>query len=353
MSAITVNLGPIDALRAMLTTTDPIARSRIYKAVLPIILSDEKLKVDSITSILAANSLGSLTGDLVSMRALSLLKVKFPVLTRVTTDFTPDQAKQGQVVKTRVLHIPACTTYSDTTGWGSSDASMTDVSLTIGQPRGVQIELSSSEIGKTNRNLFGEQVEAMLYALGRDLVGAVYALMTEANFPDALTLPVANVSRATLVSIASAALNSRAVPQARRTLLVNLDAHEKLLNDGPIVQLGIHQKNKIFSESVLPELSGFECFRAVNLPTTGNLHSFAMQSSAIVLATRVPEDYTKGVPAEAVHGATSLVTDEDTGFSVMKVDFVDHKLAKAFSRMSWAYGCGVGQAVAGQIFKSS
>ncbi len=332
-----------ESVRAMSKETDHKKRGQIYCRT----VRDNVAKVKSgLVEILAANSLGSVTGDIIVLRALDLLKLSFPALSALTTDFSSEQARQGQAIKTRIVSVPSVVTLNDTTGWGSSDATTSDVSVTIGQPKGVQIEYASSELAGTNRDLFGEQVEAMQYALGKDLMDAVYALITTA-FTQATTKALVSFTRADVTAMAKA-LTGRGVPVVGRTLLLNQDYYEKLGQDSSIVNLASYSMPGVITEGMLPPIAKFNVIESVNLPGTANLTGFGFTKDALVVATRLPEDYMKNVPGGAAHGAMSIVTNPDTGISVQKTDFVDHKLARAYSRIAWAYGVARGQLASGQ-----
>ena len=223
--------------------------------------------------------------------------------------------------------------------------------MTIGQPKGVQLEYGSTELASTGRDLFGEQVEACHYALGKDLVDALYAVITAANFANATTKATASVARADFVAMEKA-LASRGV-EGVRTLLANADIYERLSVDPTLVNLATYQKADMITGTGLPPVAGFNVIRAINLPATGNLTAFGLRKDALVVATRLPEDYAKSAPAGASHGSQSVVINPDTGIAVQKTDFVDHKLAKAFSRIAWAYGVAKGNGSSGQRLVSA
>lgn len=352
MALITTAPGPIDSLRIMAASNDPRMRGAIYRFIRPIIVQDEKSGTDSISAILAANSLGTLTSDLAALRALDLLKLRFPVLSSITTDFSDQVVEYGQTVKTRAIQIPGVGTYNTSTGYSASSASGTDYPVTINQHKHVTLTFNANEASGTKRNLFGEQVEAMHYALGKDLCDALYALFVIATYPHAMTIATASITRGTLPVVAAAALNTRAVPPDRRTLLLNSEAFAQLTQDGTIVALGTRRKPELITEYTLPPLSGLQPVEAVNLPNTGNLTGVALHPNAAVLATRLPADYTKILPG-AAHGSVSTVVNPDTGFAVLKTDYVNHDLGTANSRIAWMYGVAPAQVECAQLVKSS
>lgn len=345
-SGAAVSAQPVEVFKAMAAETDPLKRGKIYRDVRQFVTEHS----NEVLTVLAANSLGSVAGDIITLRALDLLKLNFPALSAISTDFSAEAAMQGQVIKTRIVSVPSVVTLNDSTGWASSDATTTDVSVTIGQPKGVQIEYGSTELGSTGRNLFAEQVEACHYALGKDLVDAVYALITTA-YTNATTKATASVARLDLVAMEKA-LASRGVA-GTLYLLANADIYERLSNDTTVTSLATQQRAEIITGNTLPPIAGFNIIRAINLPATSNLTGFGFRKDAMVLAMRLPEDYVKKAPAGAAHGSQSVVTNPDTGISVQKTDFVDHKLAKAYSRIAWSYGCARAQLASGQRLVSA
>lgn len=294
----------------------------------------------------AANVLGTLAGDLVVQRALVLLKNAFPVLTRISTDFSSENAAYGQTVKSRIRSVPAVTDYNTTTGYGTSDATTTDVPVVLNAHKAVQIGFNANELASTRRALFGEQQETIHYALGKTLCDALYALITAGNFTNATTKALVSFGRNDLTAMAKA-LYDRGVPPMGRTALLNSAYFEKLQQDSAIVNLAAYQRPEVITQYTLPPVAGFEIFQAVNLPTAANLTGFGFTPDSMVMATRVPNDYTQALPGTS-HGSVSVVTNPDTGISVSLVQYVDHKLGSAFLRMALMYGVAVGQAASGQ-----
>lgn len=339
---ITAKAGPVAVLKAYAAEKDEKKRGVIYaQDITPLFNPGFALG-----PILAANSLGSVAGDLIILRSLDLLKLSFPALGAITTDFSAEQARQGQAIKTRIVGVPSVVALDNTTGWASSDATTTDVTVTIGQPKGVQIEYTSTQLANTLRDIFGEQVEACHYALGKDMFDALYAVITAGNFAYATTRALATFTRDHVTAM-SKALTGRGVSQMGRTLLLNQDYYEKLGQDATIVNLAAYSMPGVITDGLLPPIAKFAITEAVNLPGTGNLTGFGFTKDALVLATRVPEDYTRALPG-ASNGAVSVITNPTTGMSVQKVDFVDHKLAKAYSRIAIAYGVAKGNGLSGQ-----
>lgn len=344
---VSVKLGPLEAVLAMSKESNAVKRGRIFCNELRDFTSKP-----GVFEVLAANSFGSLTSDLIVLKALDLLKLNFPTLKAVTTDFTAESVKYGQNIQTRIITVPTVTSYNTTTGYAVSNAATSDVTVVINKHNSLTISVNANEASGTGRDLFGEQVEVMQYALGKDLVDSLYALFIIGTYTNATTVATASITRTTLPVALAQAFNTRGVPQMKRSLLLNAAAFAALAVDPTVVQLATYQEPNIIKEYTLPKLSGFQPIEAINLPGTGNMTGFAFTPDAAIIATRLPMDYTQALPGSS-YGSVSTITNPDTGISVLKTDFVDHKLGSANSRIAWMYGVAAGQVASGQIVKSA
>ena len=304
--------------------------------------------------ILAANSLGSLAGDLITQRSLGLLKFSFPVLNKITTDFSDQAANLSQNIKTRTRGIPTATDYVAGTGYTSSDSTDTDVTISMSSHKAVQLRFNTNELASTNRDLFGEQVEAAHYALGKAFCDALYALITGANFTNKTTKAMATFARGDVIAAASA-LAQRGVQSPELSLLLNPGYFAQLMGDSTIVNLAVYQQSDLVTGFKLPALAGFQPLQALNLaaPVVGNGYAVGLgfAPDALAMATRVPAGYVNALPG-ASNGVQSVVTNPDTRISVQLTQFVDHKLAEAYWRIAVIFGAAVGQASSGQLITS-
>lgn len=340
--------GVVEVLRAFQAKSCPRERSSIYAREISPLLG----KGLRMGPILAANALGTLSGELVTQRALSLLKLSFPMLGAISTDFSDAAIAYGQTVKTRLRAVPAVTDYNATTGYATSDATTTDVPVVINNHKAVQISFNANELGSTDRDLFGEQAEGAHYALGKALIDALYALITAGNYTNSTAKALSSFARVDMTAMAKA-MFQRAVPAVGRFALLNPDYYEKLQSDSTIVNLAAYQMPEVITQYKLPPIAGFQPYQAVNLPTTGNLTGFAGTPDVLALATRMPNDYSQALPGATGGGVVQTVTNQDTGISVMLVMFVDHKLGGAYWRIAIQFGAAVGNGAAGQRLTSS
>jgi len=332
-----------DALKAYAAEPNTKRRTAIYSKEIAPVLRNKDV---TLGPILAANSLGTIAGDLVVQRALTLLKLSFPALSAISTDFSDENVKFGQEVVSRIRTIPEVANYVPGTGYATQNAVTTDVSVTINNHKGVPIIFNANELASTSRDLFGEQAEGAHYALGKVLMDAVYALITPTNFENETVSAAADFNRSKVSSMATA-LFMRGVPGMGRFLILSPTYFDKLGNDAAIVSYAAFQRPEIITEYMLPRVSGFQPYAGYTLPTDDNLVGFAGTPDSLVVATRVPGDYTSGVGVSN-NGSVSVVTNPDTGISVQLVKYVEHAKAESAWRVALMFGVAKGQTNSGQ-----
>jgi phage I-like protein len=330
-------------------------RSRLIGTRLSVV--DDAIKAADVTD---AN-LGTIAGTLVTQRTLELLKFVFPPLVRFTTDFSDQPATFNQNIITRIITVPAVVTYSTATGWADVTAQTTDVSITINNHKGIPITFNENLLASTMRQLFNEFAEASAYALAKDMVDALYARLTDANFTNNTVSTSAAFNRAAVIDV-GVALTNRGVPLGigNRTMLLWPTAFGSLEKDTTIGQYATNvPMPTIITEGTTPEsafaikVESFNIYSAPNMPSNNaNLVGFAGSKSALCIATRTPNDYSTVLPG-ASFGNVQMVTDPDIGITVMQVQYVNHTLGTATSRIALMYGTAAGQTNAGQLIKAS
>ena len=321
---------------------DPGKRAALYaKEIKPRLAEgdDLPLKGATVTS-------GTVAGTLVTQRTLELLKFSFPVLSSISNDFSDQPGHYNQTINTRIVGVPSVVAYDSGgagTGWADQDVTFTDVNIKLARQAGVPITFTSQLLSSTARRLFDEIAPAQAYALAKDMVDALYAKITAANFTNTATKAAQiDFGRASVIDMGTA-LTKRGVPQGsmNRTLLLSPDYFGQLSKDQAIVTLAAYQKAEIIEQGVLPNVHGFKVIEAANLPSTGNLCGFGFSRSALCIASRLDNDYTNVLPG-ASYGNSQVVTDPDLGISVLQVQFVNHILATATQRISLIYGVSGG-----------
>jgi hypothetical protein len=297
----------------------------------------------------ADNSFSTLSSTLVSVRTLELLQQMFPELAAIATDFSDQVVNYGDTLKTRIVGIPSVVSYNQSTGWGNSDMTTTDVSITYNQKKGVQIAIDDQSVS-TVRHLFEEIAPASAYALGKDIVDFVYALITSAFTNTVTAAGLGTFGRSTVIDIGGI-LDDAANRPIGRTLLLNRQYYSALAKDSSIVTLAAFQRPEIVEQGVLPDVEGFKVIKSVNFPATAigaqTLKGFGFTRSALCLGARLGADYMRQM-GDAANGTLQVITTPG-GFSAHQVRFVDNKLAFGYQRLELIYGASRGQVAAGAL----
>src|SRR5690606_13212154 len=120
------------------------------------------------------------------------------------------------------------------TGYAKSDITVTDIPVVINKHKAVTVELNVENMGSTNRDLLDEQALPMAYALGEDMVGALYALITAGNYANSTAQAESGFARPTVIKLGKELTKPKA-PRFKRSLLLNADYYAKLAEDATVV----------------------------------------------------------------------------------------------------------------------
>lgn len=291
------------------------------------------------------NNTGTLSGRIVIQTALGLLKVKFPALNRISTDFTSGKVPLfGQDIVSRIPGVPAVRTKTKGQPYVSSDTNMTDVVVQVNTHSYVQVEFDQQDLASTERNLLREQAEPIVVALGNSFMDALHANITPGNFPNEVVCPVIDTSRKTLVQLQSA-LNGRNVSDVNRLAVLNLPAYTVLEDDDSMVRYDSRGSGESITTGKLMPTAGFEDIDYYNsLPGTNGLLGYAVNNEALVVVARVPNDIATQNPDIPIPGRQYVVTDKRTGLSVLVTEYVDLNYGVVKSRVEWMFGTAIGNA---------
>ncbi len=338
-------------VRAYARELSPQARGVIYASDLRRLMERPESCQEVIRA--ANNTLGTVAGGIVAQRVLDLLKIQFPLLSRISTDFSAENASLNQTISTRLVSVPSVGAYHTTNGYVSQEAVTVDVPITIDKHQFCQVEFNANELGSTNRLLFGEQGEGMHYAIGKDLVEALYALITAENFSETPTIEaLVDFDRQTIIQVGvdmNMSSQDRNANTGTRTILLDSHYYGKLSEDVVVVS-PVYNGNagNAISTGVLPEVHGYLPVEANNLPTVENLVGFGLRADALAVAVRPANDYAKAQPGLPETGNIQQITNPDTGLTVTLTRFVDHHLGKSYMRLAWMRGVAVGNPKSGQ-----
>ncbi len=339
------NLLPV--LQGLDKEKDHVARGTIVAREISPLFAKDAAFGRELGLVLAAHSLGTLSSELVLQRSLSLLRLEYPFLFEISTDYTGENAAYGQSVKTRLKGTLTANAYNASTGYGSNDVTMNDVDVVINQHFGVPVTFNVNQLASTARDLFGEQAESMHSALADKVVDALFALITAEKFTHYTAVALENFKRKTMNTIARK-FYQRKIPGTGRISLLSPTFYEQIMDDSVLINLATQQRGDLIANYQVPPIAGFKPHQAVSLPTTGDLAGFNCTARALALATRLPSDYTQALPGVPSNGIVRPVFNAETGITVQQVQFVDHNLATATSRVALMFGVAVGDPVCGE-----
>ena len=324
--------------------------------------NDRFLNAPLVAADVSNADLGTLAGTLVAQRTLEYYKLLYGnILKAITTDFSDVPATFNQTTTTRVVLTPAVMVYNPANGTDGRPigwvvgvpAETLDVPIKLNNHIGAEIVFDSNTLGSTVRNLFGEQGEAQAFAIGNYMITQLYALLTAANFgySTALSVAAASFGRNNFAD-AGAILNPLGVPPFNRAALLNSPYYAALQKDSNLVNFAAFQRPEIVEQAELMPISKFQPLEAPNLPTTGNLAGAFLHKTALVIQTRIPNDYTTVLPG-ASYGNVAVVNDPDTNLSTLVTQYVSHQGGYAAQRQALMFGVGPGITKGGLLLLSS
>lgn len=302
-----------------------------------------------------ANSLGTLTSNIVSGIMLDATLARLAPLKAFTADFSAEAVDFNQSLKMRTATPAAVAAYHTTNGYVATDATTTDYSVTIDTHKHVSLSYHEQELSGTKRKLLEEQVMVSGYALADAVIDSALALIVAATYTNtAITETAANTDRDTLVSLRQSLTNVGA-PDSGRNVLMNVSAFGYLTADTKIISRDYNDiGNNDYRSGVLKNVQGFEAIYEVpNLPSTGNMQSFACHRSAVLIATRLPKDPGVGGVNVPVPGTIEVIQDPDTGFALQVRTWYDMQKGRLNQTFTLMYGVAAGVVAHATIVKTA
>ena len=334
-----------DALRGYIAAANPTERGLIYyREFKPLLDKGERIPFERYP-VEAANTLGTMIGNLIAQRILDLVYSRRPMLANVTTDFSDEPARKGQAIYTRTVAIPSAQDF----GSGPQDTADTDYVVSLAHHREVHYAFTTAEYLSTNRNLVEEHAQAQAVGLGNALVDAVAALITNA-FTNKSVGPASGKDFSALTTAAKA-LNAAGAPDFGRSMWVNADFAEALSNDQIIMEYLDGNNRTAYGHWM--NVKGFEhVWEYPALPSNGwNLIGFAFQRSALLLVTRVA-DNPEALIGAGYPGSITVIRDPVSGLAVLSDRWIDQGTRRINMRLDVLYGAARGVINCGFAFVS-
>ncbi|MGB0991686.1 MAG: hypothetical protein ACPG32_04365 [Akkermansiaceae bacterium] len=291
-----------------------------------------------------ANTFGTLNGTLIAQRALTTLVNKLPLLSRISTKFT-DQQLFDQAVKVKLAGVVAAVDYHADNGYVASDSTDSEVTVTMDQHKHVTRHVSVEEAHSTNENLLDKYAALDAHSLATPLIDLLLGLVKDTAVPTATQQTVKAVGsfdRATLIDMGTA-MDNRKVADVGRFAILNPAYYGALKKDTTVVSNNVNPASSTITSGFLPDVDGFDVIKYNGVPANSeNLVGLTGVAESFAIATGIPTlDMLEGVPVAA---RSTVVTEPQTGLSVLLVEYVDVQKGKAYRSYRWMFGGSLGNA---------
>jgi len=293
------------------------------------------------------NSLGTLQASIIVQKALDLVFTKRPELSMISTDFSSANAALNQAVISRLVTIPTVNAF----GTGATGATTTDVSVTINTHKEIHLAFTPTEMSGTARNIVDEQSEAIAVAIGNSFIDAIAATWVTGTYTNTPLDVASGWTYSNTIVPMRLKMQGFGIPEFRRFFVVNSNVYSAFLTDSLVVNRYAVPTDGI-QTGVVPALGGFDRIAEYSaLPNTGNMIGFAGTPDSLIIATRVMRN-----PSELTNvqfpGTWQVITNAQTGLSVLLTEWIDPDTAVLNYRVSWMYGIAKGNANNGVILRT-
>ena len=296
-----------------------------------------------------ANTLGTLAGTLILMRALELVFTKRPLLKNISLglkdlDGAAAPLLKGQTAITRIKTIPTIGNF----GTGPQAFVTTDVPVVMTDEKELHIQFTREELNTTNRDLVDESAEPIAVAIANYFVDLVATLWTPANFPNETVVASGWTYVNTLLAL-RAALNTRGISEMRRFLTHSTAVGTALLGDEMVVAaLNNPANGNAIERGELPRVANFGLEEYPALPSSNNLVGFAGTPDSTLLAVRPHKNPEEAIGGLKFPGNFGYIEEPKSGLTLAVSQWIDPSTLAVNSRLSWIQGVAKGDAARGQ-----
>ncbi len=285
------------------------------------------------------NTLGTTNGTLVAQSVLATLLAEFPLINQISNDFSPEEAKFGQTVSSRVVVAGTAKDYDTTDGYVPDDRTTIDVPVTLNKHKHHTYAVNDQERSSTSRDLIQEFAATGAHALGKQLMDDLFAIILAATFTESYEVAEADFDRDDAVRIGTQ-LDLLNVLDVNRFMVLQPSFYQGLNLDSTVVSNQINPASNAVETGRVSKLSNFAVSKYSALPENGEkLVGIAGIKDALVLTTRLPSMPSDGA---IVPGVIQVVTEPNTGLSLQLRSWYDMAKGKEFRTMTWMYGMAAG-----------
>ena len=254
-----------------------------------------------------------------------------------------------------------------------SVASATDVNVVLNNYKGVSITFNNLQIAGTLRNLFAEQQGAQIYSLAEQvnkdflttIFGATWNGASAKSFSlcggaDPVGTPATNPMGLPVLIAIKSLFSLNKMPDMNRFVLLHTVYHDAILVDSNLLAakaiLSLIKKDAgSFEDGELPVLFGLNVLESqlsaaslagnvaggaatlvgltspngvVGAVGTKGVVGFSGNAASALFVARIPQDYTKVLGEIPATAALEILTEPDSGLSILIKKRVDHNLEK-------------------------
>ena len=230
-----------------------------------------------------SNTIAGVNLAQIAQESLPELKALFAPLNGVTTDFSSEIADRGASITTRYpLNVTA---QNLANGFARTGVETEAKTITLDSYPGFVYGFTDLERSKSSINLNDLFVQPAMQAVGASVFGALWNLVTAANFDATpLTSTAANFDRNDLADL-RAQLNVQGAPQQGRAVLLSPAYFASLLKSLNTAEFPGFIREK--TEGFIPRVAGFDVYESTLADTNSEyLQGFAFHKSALLMAAR-------------------------------------------------------------------
>jgi len=290
-----------------------------------------------------ANTLNTISGDLIAQRALEFLTAKYPLISLIANDFSDQPVNFGQNIITRLNTMPSASAFNPAVGYVAGNVTSQNVTVTLDKHIYTAVEFSEQELSSTNINLIDEMGSSLAYSIGDAVMAEIAALLISGNYANSTTVPLTAFNRVNAIVKPKAALATRKVSNGL-VLCVSPEAEGKLWEDDSLVSLVFNKQGSVEAVN-LPDVHGVKIAGFAGLPA--GLNGVVLSKDALVFASRTPQ-----IESDVVNGIVKNVSNEQ-GLSIQYRKYHDPKLGKVVIGYTVMFGVAKANTVAAQLLKQS
>ena len=221
----------------------------------------------------------------IAQQSLPFLTNAFAPLRGITTDFSTDVASAGSSVTTRFATVPSVVDITSA-GYAPVAGDTTARTISLDQHRGVTLGFTDIEVLQSSVNFRNLFLTPMLQALGADMFGQLWNLVTAANFAQTpLSSSAANFDRQDVIDLGVTLTQTLKAPKMGRSVIINPAYYGAISKT--FISAEIPGITPFKAEGTVPRVSGFDIYESDLCDANSEaLAGFALHSRALNMAAR-------------------------------------------------------------------